>query len=347
MKEITVSRGEADIRLDKFLEKLLPGVGRPFLYKTLRKKNITLNGKKAAGSERLREGDVIRIFFADETFALFCRKDGEERGKDRTDKRAAGEKKARELFRQICIVYEDADILIADKPAGLLTQKAAPDDFCLNDWLCDYVRERKEAGETVLPYKPSAVNRLDRNTSGMVLCAKSYQGARALSAVLRDRSLHKYYLALVKGRIREPGTLSGYLVKDSASNRVTVSADCRAGCDGAVRTEYEPVFYRERQDMTLLRVCLITGKPHQIRAHLASIGHPIAGDPKYGDLSFNRALRKSYGTKRQLLHACEVTFPTEDENAAMRGMAVAGRTISCSLPPDFESVLEKQIRENV
>lgn len=361
MKEITIGKREADIRLDKFLEKLLPGAGKSFLYKMIRKKNITLNGKKAEGNEHLREHDVIRIFFSDETYAKFI--------KPQTDSAASrrGRAERQSLFGQVSVIYEDSDILIVNKPAGLLTQKAKEADLCLNDWLSDYLSAHGSQSPSALAYTPSAMNRLDRNTSGMVLCAKTYQGARALSAILRDRSLHKFYLTLVKGEIRKPGTLTGTLTKDAASNRVTVhsanhafsnhvvsghvissdavsgdavSGHVVSGKASEIRTEYTPLCYLEGQDMTLLRIRLITGKTHQIRAHLASSGHPIAGDPKYGDAVFNSLLKKQFGTDRQLLHACEAVFPKSEDCAAMRGMAAAGMKFSCALPQDFMRILQ-------
>lgn len=341
MKEITIGKREADIRLDKFLEKLLPGAGKSFLYKMIRKKNITLNGKKAEGNEHLKEHDVIRIFFSDETYAKFI--------KPQTDSAACrrGRAERQALFGQVSVIYEDSDILIVNKPAGLLTQKAKASDLCLNDWLSDYLSAQGSQEPSALAYTPSAMNRLDRNTSGMVLCAKTYQGARALSAVLRDRSLHKFYLTLVKGEIRRSGTLTGTLTKDAASNRVTVHSANHAfsnhvvsGRASEIRTEYTPLCYLEGQDMTLLRIRLITGKTHQIRAHLADAGHPIAGDPKYGDAVFNSLLKKQFGTDRQLLHACEAAFPKPENCAAMRGMAAAGMKFSCALPQDFMRILQ-------
>ncbi len=331
MKEIIIDGEEAGIRLDKFLEKLLPHAGRSFLYKMLRKKNITLNGKKAEGSERLCAQDKVCIFFSDETYVQF-------RFGGQTEK----EKYASETqpsAAHISVIYEDRDMLIADKPAGILTQRAERTDNSLNDWLCGHVRldkQERQTGEDRLSYTPSAVNRLDRNTSGLVLCAKTYQAARALSSLIHDRKIGKYYLALVKGQICESKTLKGFLRKDSVHNQVTISED---GAGEEIHTAYAPLFYLDRHDMTLLKVQLITGKPHQIRAHLAGISHPVCGDPKYGDARLNRELHAKYGVNRQLLHAFAVCFP---ENAAFgvdRPMAAAGKTFLAPLPQDFRKLL--------
>ena len=360
MKEIIIDKEESGIRLDKFLEKLLPHAGRSFLYKMLRKKNITLNGKKAEGSERLCAQDKICIFFSDETYAQFRHggqaKEHEEstpaRERFLPQRNTAARKcvppkeitlhpnRQHVSLMHIPVIYEDRDMLIADKPAGLLTQRAEKNDDSLNDWLCAYVRlERKEkqTGAERLSYTPSAVNRLDRNTSGLVLCAKNYQAARTLSSLIHERMIGKYYLALVKGRVTRSQTLKGFLRKDSAQNRVEIVSD---GEGEEIHTAYTPLFYLDRHDLTLLRVRLFTGKPHQIRAHLAGISHPVCGDPKYGDNRLNREFYAKYGVNRQLLHAFAVCFPADASWSGGRRMGAAGRTIIAPPPQDFDKLLK-------
>lgn len=330
MKDIIVSEAETGIRLDKYLEKLLPHAGRSFLYKMMRKKNITLNAKKADGSERLCTRDHIRIFFSDETYEQFRRGNGP---------KAAG---AVKTFKQpsVCVIYEDSEMLIADKPAGLLTQRAEKTDNSLNDWLCAYVRTQTDEGKKEtgrLNYTPSAVNRLDRNTSGLVLCAKTYQAARELSRLIHDRRIGKYYLAIVMGQISMPRALDGFLVKDNINNRVTVVKD---GTGEEIHTAYTPLFYLERHDLTLILVQLITGKPHQIRAHLMDSGHPVCGDPKYGNAGLNRALFNKYGIRRQLLHAFALTFPETTTRGEKSPSPLAGKTVITPPPQDFKKLLQ-------
>lgn len=327
MKEIIINGEESGIRLDKFLEKLLPNAGRSFLYKMLRKKNITLNGKKAEGGERLCAQDKICIFFSDETYEQF-----RQGGLKETMKMPSSSN------RHITVVYEDRDMLIVDKPAGLLTQRADQNDDSLNDWLCAYVSSKENMHAERLSYTPSAVNRLDRNTSGLVLCAKTYQAARTLSGLIHDRMIGKYYLALVKGQVKTAQTLNGFLIKDVAQNRVMISKD---GAGDEIHTAYTPLFYLDRHDITLLRVRIFTGKPHQIRAHLASISHPVCGDPKYGDVDLNRTLRSQYGINRQLLHAFAVCFPACASWQEGRPMTVAGKTILAPPPQDFMKILNR------
>lgn len=332
MKEIIIGGEETGIRLDKFLEKLLPHAGRSFLYKMLRKKNITLNGKKAEGSERLCAHDKICIFFSDETYAQF------RQGADRENNCAETTHSSMPAaVKRINVVYEDRDMLIADKPAGLLTQRAAKTDYSLNDWLCEYTGREENEKEKRLSYTPSAVNRLDRNTSGLVLCAKTYRAARTLSSLIRDRKIGKYYLALVKGQITRPQTLNGFLIKDPVLNRVSVRQD---GPGEEIHTKYLPLFYLEKHDITLLSVQLITGKSHQIRAHLADSSHPVCGDPKYGDARLNRELKEHYGINRQLLHAYAVSFPENINPGETLSAALAGKTISAPPPQDFRKLLD-------
>ena len=192
-------------------------------------------------------------------------------------------------------------------------------------------------------YKPSVCNRLDRNTSGIVLCAKTLKGAQMLGELLKERTLHKYYQLYAKGRIEEEALLEGYLHKDEKRNKVwieplptlsdQVNALKAAEKDNSlIHTRYKPL--RIEQDKTLLEVELITGKSHQIRAHLASVGHPLLGDYKYGDRTWNEIYRQKYGLKSQLLHAYKVEFPPLDTPFE----DLSGRTFFCKLPEIFGRV---------
>lgn len=372
MYQSTITEREAGQRFDKYLQRILPNAGNGFLHKMLRKKNITLNDRKADGSEKTAVGDCVKIFFAQETLDKFMGKPGA--GNDGLSGRETmggvdfAEKSARTantasdaatylraygLLLDIQIIYENDHILIADKPAGILSQKAEKTDVSLNEWLIGYLLEKGSLSEADLSfYKPSVCNRLDRNTSGMVLCAKTLQGAQLLSAILKDRTLHKYYQLYVKGHITEERLIEGYLVKDRKQNKVTIQpvfipdtpkngtvteqtaekqGDTDDGKAAYIQTKYKPL--RIEQDKTLLEVELITGKPHQIRAHLAGIGHPLLGDYKYGDRAWNEKYRRC-GVQSQLLHAYKVIFPPLDEPFVDLG----GRTFICEVPEIFGRV---------
>lgn len=322
MKEIIITALEDGQRLDRILQRYLSGASSGFIYKMLRKKNITLNGRKASGTEKLAAGDVVRLFFAEETLARFTGKtSGSEYPVTRLD-----------------ILYEDENILLVNKPAGMLTQKAAPSDVSLNEYVIGYLLESSAiTQESLSVFRPSVCNRLDRNTSGIVAAGKTSAGLRELSALFRDRTVHKYYQTLVVGTLSREAQIEGFLTKDEKNNTVTISQE---GGDGhLIRTRYVPVAHRKDSDsrhaLTLLEVELITGRSHQIRAHLASIGHPVVGDPKYGSSRRNDYFRREYGLKGQFLHSGRLVFPQME--GALQGLS--GRQFTAPLPELFSDIL--------
>lgn len=333
MQSVIIKKNQAGQRLDKFLRKYLPGAGSGFLYKMLRKKNITLNGKKAEGSELLALNDRVCFFFSEETFAKFS-----ESAREGDDEQEA--LRAYGILRGIAVLYEDEDVLVLDKPAGVLTQKADAGDCSLNEWLIGYLLEKGAlSGEELHSFRPAVCNRLDRNTSGIVLCGKSLAGSQYLSSCIRERTIRKFYRTICVGKMEEARTIHGYLAKDSKTNRVRVWSEEEwrkrpGGAEAApVYTAYRPLACD--RGYTLLEVELITGKTHQIRAHLACIGHPLIGDTKYGDPAINSRLKEKYGLSHQLLHACRVEFPREDEGVGER---LGGMTVSAPCPELFAAL---------
>lgn len=283
MKVITVSNNEAGQRLDKLLAKYLNRAPKSFLYRMLRKKNITLNGKKADGSERTSVGDEVKLFLADETIEKFSSLEISNTGGN------------------LNVLYEDEHILLINKPCGMLSQKARPSDVSLVEHLISYLLKNGSITEESLRvFRPSVCNRLDRNTSGIVVAGKSLAGLQAMAEVFKDRRLHKYYLCIVKGRITEEHLIEGFLSKDRQTNRVSVTLHPEGKDALPIRTRYRPV--SASKTATLLEVELITGRSHQIRAHLASIGHPILGDVKYGGPQMD-------GLSHQLLHSWRLCLP--------------------------------------
>lgn len=342
MQLITIGQNQAGQRLDKFLHKLLPQAGTGFLYKMLRKKNITLNGKKAEGLEILALGDQVRLFFAQETYEKFSGQleDQYER--------------AYKELKGIRVVYEDDHVLILNKPAGVLTQKARPGDISLNEWMIGYLLEHEEYFERELEsFRPSVCNRLDRNTSGLVLCGKSLPGLQYLTKCIKLRNVRKFYRTICAGELFRETLIKGYLVKDPKRNRVHIIPEeekaavtegdesladetgiCTPGDE--IETAYRPV--KTRDGYTLLEVELITGKPHQIRAHLASLGHPLIGDFKYGDLQINKRFKNQYGLQHQLLHAFRVELPLTNEPA---GIHLSGKSITVPCPELFVRIQDE------
>ncbi len=342
-----ITNREAGQRLDRYLCKLLPMAGTGFLHKMLRKKNITLNGKKAEGHEKLTAGDQIALYFAQETLHKFMGHQPLEAAETSAASKisATGEYLAAyKAYPGIKIIYENTHILLADKPVGILTQKAAPSDRSLNEWLIGYLLTQGEITEAELAAcRPSVCNRLDRNTSGIVLCAKSVQGAQLFSSLLQNRTLHKYYQLYVKGTLQDSQLIEGYLTKDSRHNRVSIQPHSRANDssltkESYIRTHYRPL--KAETDKTLVEVELLTGKPHQIRAHLAGIGHPLLGDYKYGDKNWNDYYKKTCQIRSQLLHACRVTFP----ELGPPFDDISGRTFQSGLPETFDRVSAQAAR---
>lgn len=321
MQKYTIGQNESGQRLDKFLSKYLKEATKSFVYKMLRKKNITLNEKKAEGSEKLKDGDTITFWMSDETLGKF-------RGEQESG-----------AFTGISfpeIVFENKDLLIMNKPVGVLSQKAAKEDVSVNEMMIAYLLNRGAISEdSMQTFRPSICNRLDRNTSGLITGGKTLQGLQFLSEAFRDRSIHKYYYCLAAGRIGQKASVKGYLCKDEKSNTVSISAHASKNAD-YIETVYEPV--ETSGNFTLLKVCLITGRTHQIRAHLASIGHPIAGDPKYGDSQVNEYMRRKYRLRHQLLHAGILQMP--DPCPAFP--ALSGMEFYAQLPAAFSQILYRE-----
>lgn len=318
MQEITIGQKEYGQRLDKLLFKYLSKASSGFLYKMLRKKNITLNKKKASGNEILQMGDTVQIYFSDETFEKF-----------RTPAPAVSKKKSR-----LSILYEDENILLINKPAGMLSQKASPTDVSAVEEIIAYLLHSGQITPSTLEtFRPGICNRLDRNTSGILAAGKTLIGLQTLNQAFADRSLHKYYLCPVQGILREPMELDGYLEKDPVGNKVHIEKEPFEN-GTYVRTRFQPI--AQGKDATLLEVELITGKTHQIRAHLASDSHPIFGDFKYGNPVLNQQLRERFGLKHQLLHAYRLEFPDFQGPLAN----VSGKSFTAPLAKKFKQIWE-------
>ncbi len=315
MKQYVISKNDEGRRLDKFASHILCNAPRSFTYKMLRKKNIVLNDAKASGSELLSEGDVVKFYLSDETFASFSEK-------STPDPSLSG--------MMPKIVYEDEDILIVNKPSGMLSQRSAKNDVSLNEICLAYVtHDPAGSGETSGNFTPSVCNRLDRNTSGLVIFAKTYRAARSVTLAIKEHTIRKYYKCIIYGSISSDMELSGKLIKDNATNTVSIST----GQEGAdIITLVHPLCTKNNR--SLVEIELVTGKTHQIRAHMASIGHPLIGDGKYGYADVNREYEKKFGIRSQMLVCYRLVFPDDPQLNDL-----AGKTVEIDIPEDFKKVM--------
>jgi len=267
LKELTVGKNDAGQRLDRFLDKAVPLLPASLCQKYIRLKRVKVNGRGADRSYRLAEGDVLSLYISDEFF-------------DRPTEENAYKKIA---APRLDIVYEDENMLLADKKVGMLCHSADGSEVSrtLIANIQSYLYRKGEWRPwEERSFAPALCNRIDRNTGGIVIAAKNAEALRILNQKIRDREIDKYYLCAVYGQISPPsGRLEGYIFKDAAKNRVYVRKRSEGGTKTAV-TEYRTL--EVRNGLSLLECRLLTGRTHQIRAQLAAAGHPLLGDGKYG-----------------------------------------------------------------
>ncbi len=334
MIKITITANDGGQRLDRFLKKFLKRATLSGIYKTIRK-DLKVNGKRAKEETVLAKGDELCFYMSEERLAELT-----EPLKTRTAK------------KQFKVAYEDENVLIVEKPWGLLTHG----DFrekknTLMNQVCGYLQENGEYDPALeRSFTPSPVNRLDRNTTGLVIFGKNAASLRFLTRLLRDRdTVSRYYMTLVVGNFRSEMIIEDSLAKDEETNRVRVDED-GVYAESIVR----PV--ANFRGFSLVEVELVTGRTHQIRVHLASKGFPLAGDSKYGTGSKGKRANKKMrelGVTTQLLHACRLEFghasgragtrAAEAENVFMKEgfEKLDGLVVEAGLPEDFEKVLRE------
>ncbi len=352
MIKITAGRNDAEQRLDRFLRKYLRSAALGNIYKIIRK-DIKINGSRAGVKNEtvIHEGDEISLYISDADFEKYTggsnasgsaeapRGAGRDAGNAPS---AAGKKRPRRSFG---IIYEDENIIAVEKPYGLLTHGDGREkkNTLVNQVIDHLIEKGDYVPRLERSFTPAAVNRLDRNTTGIVLLGKNAAALRTLNAMIRSKeSVSKYYITIVKGELEGELRLEGELVKDEARNIVSVSAQAdESGAQGATASGCPPDASRTgrpaspqaaggrakqittiarplavNNGFTLAEIELITGRTHQIRAHMASAGHPVIGDTKYGDPAVNASVASRYGLKAQLLHAYRLVINDADEPLA-------------------------------
>ena len=293
MKEFTVRSNDAGQRLDRFVGKAVPLLPESLLQKYIRLKRIKLNGKGAKRDARLQVGDTLQLYINDEFF---------EKPREENSWLKVG-------TPRLTVVYEDENLLLADKKPGVLCHSAGVWDY--NTLIANIQAYLAQKGEwrpkEENAFAPALCNRIDRNTGGIVIAAKNAETLRILNEKIRDREIEKYYLCAVHGRPKPPtGRLENYLFKDAEKNQVYVKNRPEPGAKTAV-TEYK--LLRSKGPLSLVECRLLTGRTHQIRVQMAHAGWPLLGDGKYGSERFN----KNYEEKGQALYSYKLVFafPTD------------------------------------
>jgi len=288
MKELIVNENDAGQRMDKFLSKAVPLLPKNLLYKYIRLKRIKLNGKRCEISTRLSPGDLVSLYINDEFF---------EKDSDKSYLKAPA---------ALDIVYEDENILLVNKHCGLVVHEDENGGYdTLINRILHYLYDKKEyIPDDENSFIPALCNRIDRNTSGIVICAKNAESLRIMNQKVKDRELAKRYLCITVGiPEKKEATLKGYLRKDEKLNQVKVAREPFQDAK-TILTGYKMIKADREKQLALLEVDLITGRTHQIRAHLAFEGYPLLGDGKYGINRINR----QYNIKTQALCAYKLTF---------------------------------------
>ena len=321
MVNVTITKNDGGQRLDRFMKKYLKNAPLSLIYRLIRK-DVKVNGKRSHIEAELAEGDVLSIYITDEEFEAL-----------------KGEKnKAETAKKQFNIIYEDDNILVADKPFGLLTHGDGREKKkTLVNQVRGYLESSGAYSEDEKVFRIASANRLDRNTTGLVVFGKTAAAQKALNQGFSDKdALEKYYITIASGIIEEEMIITRDLLKDEVRNMSFVTEE-NAEEGRSAETIVTPL--KTGNGFTLAQVRLMTGRTHQVRAHLAWAGFPLIGDAKYGDAKVNRKIKRETGVTTQLLHAYRLVFADMREPLSY----LNGKAVEAEMPARFKETVEKII----
>lgn len=309
---IEIGTNEAGQRLDKFCRKLMKDVPLSAIYKGIRKGDIKVNGKKAKEKYKLEEGDIF------------------------TTREIKTQKQKPNFIKMdktnIKIVYEDSNMVLVEKWPGVLVHSDRKNgEPTLTDYVLSYLDEKGDyLPEKEVTFTPASCNRLDKNTSGIVIFGKNFQAMKSLNEMIREKKIEKYYMTLVQGRIKDR-LYEGYIKKDEENNISTVY---RNEMPNSKKIAMEVKTMESVGIYSLLEINLLTGRSHQIRAHLKQLGHPIVGDYKYGDNKINNFFTNKHGLDFQYLYAYKLVFKDCPEELSY----MENKVVTAALPPIFKKI---------
>ncbi len=325
MRQFTAGPNENDMRLSRFVEKVCPVLPLSLLHKGFRKGRVKVNGKKAPAEARLRTGDVVELYINDEFFE----------NRPQYEKKMAKQAttKPQRNAKYPVILYEDENLLLCHKPVGQLSHSgdgsgAAPEESTLLEDIVFYLIDTKQfVPSEEQTFAPALCNRLDRNTEGIVIAAKNAPALRAANALIKEDRIEKEYLAVTVGT-PPAGAHSAYLRRDMDKKQVFITTLPAPGAK-PIRTGF--ILLQEKNGLSLVEIRLFTGRTHQIRAHLAFLGAPVLGDPKYGDNAQNLRHKQ----RQQLLTAHRLRFPALPAEHLLHGLSEKEITLKDSIPQRF------------